>query len=488
MKRFLIGVGFAVVILISVLCIRTFSSFEAPTEVTSVSINADFTQCAQHLSQAVQYQTVTFQDPGRIDRDEFISLQAYLETTFPTVFATLRKEVFGELSLLLTWQGRDSTLNPILLLAHQDVVPVSPGTEENWIQPPFSGIIIDGYIWGRGTLDMKSGLLGILEAVEALLKEGFQPKRTIMLVFGHDEESGGIYGAKEIAEYLHSRNIHFEYVLDEGGLISEGIITDVADPVALIGIAEKGIVSLKLSVEAEGGHSSMPGKNTAVGILCKAITRLEDNLFPANMEYAEQLFAAIAPEMPFFNRMILSNLWLFRPLVQSQLEESRSGNASIRTTTAATMISGGEKENVLPVKATAVVNFRIMPGETIPSVLKYVEETISDSQVEVEVLNPLMSTDPSPMASTSSKSYDVIRKSILQVSDEKLLVAPYVLVGATDSRHFTGISDNVYRFLFNRLKPDDLKRIHGTNERISVKNYEQTVKFYYQLLRNSQHL
>ena len=232
----------------------------------------------------------------------------------------------------------------------------------------------------------------------------------------------------------------------------------------------------------------MPGKNTAVGILSKAVTRLEDNLFPVNMEYAELLFAAITPEMPFFNRMILSNLWLFRPLVQSQLEESRSGNASIRTTTAATMISGGEKENTLPVKATAVVNFRILPGETIPSVSKYVVETISDSQVKVEILDPLMSTDPSPLASTSSKSYDIIRKSILQVSDKKLLVAPYVLVGATDSRHFTGISDNVYRFLFNRLNSDDLKRIHGTNERISVKNYEQTVKFYYQLLRNSQDL
>lgn len=232
----------------------------------------------------------------------------------------------------------------------------------------------------------------------------------------------------------------------------------------------------------------MPGKNTSVGILSKAITKLEDNLFPANMEYVEQLFAALSPEMPFLNKVILSNLWLFRPLVQSQLEESRSGNASIRTTTAATMISGGEKENTLPVKATAVVNFRILPGETIPSVFKYVEETISDSQVKVEILNPLMSTDPSPLASTSSKSYDIIRKSILQVSDKRLLVAPFVVLGGTDSRHFTDISENVYRFLFNRLGPDDLKRFHGTNERISVKNYEQTVKFYYQLLRNSQDL
>lgn len=232
----------------------------------------------------------------------------------------------------------------------------------------------------------------------------------------------------------------------------------------------------------------MPGKNTAVGILSKAITRLEDDPFPANMRYLEHTFAAIMPEMPFFKRMILSNLWLFRPLVQAQMEESRSGNASIRTTTAVTMINGGEKENILPVIATAVVNFRILPGETIQSVIKHVEETIADSQVKVEILDPLWSADPSPLASTGSESYHIIRKSILQVSEKKLLVAPYVTVGATDSRHFAGASDNVYRFLFYQLNPDDLKRSHGTNERISVRNYEQTVKFYYQLMRNSQDL
>ena len=210
---------------------------------------------------------------------EFLALHEYLKETFPKVHSGLTKETINDYSLLYTWKGSDETLKPILLMAHLDVVPVEPASEADWQHPPFEGQIQDGYIWGRGALDDKAGVMGLLEAVETLLAEGFRPKRTIYLAFGHDEELGGPNGAAKIAELLLSRKVELDYVLDEGLIIANGILP-VSKPVALIGIAEKGFVSLELSVETEGGHSSMPPPNTAIGILSEAVNKLEEGQMP----------------------------------------------------------------------------------------------------------------------------------------------------------------------------------------------------------------
>ncbi len=484
MKKVVSMAGLATALLISVLLIRTALFTSEQVDVPpAVDVDLDGDQMARRLAGALRFLTISNQDRSRFDAKAFQAFHAYLEAVFPKVHTSLKKEVVNQYSLLYTWQGSEAGLWPALFMAHQDVVPVVPGTMDEWVYPPFEGAIAEGYIWGRGALDVKSGMMGMLEAVEALLLDGFQPKRTVYFAFGHDEEVGGSQGAEKIAKLLESRNIRLEYVLDEGGFVVQGLIPGVSGPVALVGVAEKGYVSLELSVRGKGGHSSVPPKHTAVGILSKAVVLLEKNPFPSNMTYAAGLFKYLSPELPFLQRLALANLWLFCPVVEQRMSRSPVMNAGIRTTTAATMFRGSVKDNILPTRAAAVVNFRIMPGESVDSVIDYVRKTIDDPQVQVQPLG--YHGGPSPVSDIHSKGYEALQKTILQVgADKEMIVAPYLVVGATDSRYFTGLSDNVYRFLMNRMAPDDLKRIHGTNERISIENYLQVVRFYYQLLRN----
>ena len=488
MKRKLFITGIGLIIFIAILLIRTSQFTSSHIEVPPViRLPVNKEQVANRLAIALKFKTVSHQDLTIFDGVSFLSFHRYLEEVFPKIHDTLKKETINHYSLLYTWEGREEKRKPILFMAHQDVVPVVQETEKSWAYLPFEGQISEGYIWGRGALDMKFSLMGILEAIEALLGNDFKPKRTIFLAFGHDEEMGGINGANKIAEILTSRNIQFEYVLDEGGLVVKDVIPGVSGPVALVGIAEKGYVSLELTAKTDGGHSSMPPKHTAVGILSKAIVKLEGNPFPSNMTYAAKLFEHVGPQMPYFRKMIFANMWLFNPLVKRILSKSPETNATIRTTTAATMFHGGEKENVLPIQAKAVINFRIMPGENVESVMNHVQKTIDAPNVQIRPLH--FSVEPSPVSDVHSKSYEIIRKTIHQtITENKLIVAPHLVVGGTDSRYFAVLSDNVYRFLPIVFHAEDLKRIHGTNERISIENYVQAVKFYYHLIRNSEEL
>jgi carboxypeptidase PM20D1 len=361
------------------------------------------------------------------------------------------------------------------------VVPVEPGTEGAWTHSPFSGAIADGFIWGRGTLDDKPGVLGILEAVEHLLAQGFQPERTVLLAFGHDEEVGGVHGARNIAALLRQRGVKPEFILDEGGAIAEGIIDGIVAPVALIGTAEKGYVSVDLVAQAEGGHSSMPPRHTAIGRLAAVIHGLEEDQMPARIDgVTKQSFEVLAPEMPFGPRLVLSNLWLFGPLAERKLSRDPAANSRIRTTTAATILHGGVKENVLPHEARAVVNFRILPGDTVADVLEHVR---AHAGPEVQV-SARQATEPSPESDAEAPSFRLIQTTIGQVFPGTL-VSPNLLGGGTDSKHFQRLSRNVYRFLPVRIHKEDLARVHGTNERIGVEDYAGVVRFYVQLVRNA---
>ncbi len=488
MKKILMLIGIGLILVISILLIRTAQFTTKQFEVQPLAeLTIDKDQIAHRLAKVLRFKTISYQDSTQLDQEAFLSFHEYLQEAFPNVHASLEEETINDYSLLFTWKGRDENLKPILFMAHQDVVPVTQETEEDWAYPPFEGKISEGYIWGRGALDMKFSLMGILEAVEILVREGFQPKRTVFLALGHDEEIGGLNGANRIADLLRSRSVRLEYVLDEGLAIVRDVIPGISGPVALIGIAEKGYVSLELKVKSEGGHSSMPPRHTAVGILSKAIVRLEENPFPANMTYTAQFFERVGPKMPFLRKIIFANLWLFNPLVKNMLTKSPAMNAGIRTTTAATMFNGSSKENVLPIQATAVVNFRILPGENITGVVNYVTKTIDDPRVQIRPMS--FSSEPSPASDIYSRGYEVLRNTIHQIAEDKeVIVAPHLVLGATDSRYFTGLSDNVYRFFPTEFYPEDLKRVHGTNERISIENYTRAVKFYYQLLRNSEGL
>lgn len=474
MKKLFLLICIGIVVMASVAIFQ--SAFAGAAE-------PDANVLAERLGRALQFQTISYEDRSKVSKEEFIGFQKFLEQSFPKVHAAMKKELIGEYSLLYTWQGSDNKDLPILLAAHMDVVPAEPGQADKWTYPPFQGKIADGFIWGRGALDYKQSVMGILEAAEQLLKEGYVPRRTVYIAFGHDEEIGGQYGAAKIAELLKSRQVKLDYVLDEGLTIMDRLMPQISKPVALIGIAEKGFLSIELSVESEGGHSMMPPKQTAVGILGSAISRLEKNPFPARMEApVRKMFEALAPEMPFGMKMVLSNLWLFEGLVNRKLVSEPKTNALVRTTVAPTIFQAGVKENVLATKARAVVNCRLLPGDTIDNVLMNVKKTINDPRVKVTAMEGFKN-ESGYMADTGSEGYKNVEKTIRQVFPE-VIVAPGLVIAATDSRHYSVLTGNILHFTPIRLGSDDLKRFHGTDERIPINDYVNVVRFYEQLIQN----
>jgi carboxypeptidase PM20D1 len=481
LKKILMVVTLGIFLFASVLLVNALRFTSKQIHVEPIHpITVDETSVAPRLAQALRFQTVSHEMKG----EEFLALHKYLEQIFPKAHSTLNKELVGDYSLLYTWKGRDERLRPILLMAHQDVVPVEPETLVSWEQPPFEGRIADGHIWGRGAMDDKFALLSIMEAVEMHLNEGLQPQRTIYLAFGHDEEVGGHGGAAKIAELLRERKVELEYILDEGLAITEGVLPDISKPLALIGIADKGYLSLELSVAVEGGHSSMPPTQTAIGVLSAAVSRLEERQMPASIEgVPRQTLEYIGPEMPFSKRLVMANLWLFKPLVERKLSASPSTNAGIRTTTAATIIDGGLKENVLPSSARAVVNFRPLPGDSIDRVVAHVDDVINDPRIKVNRFGD-SNNEASAVSNVNAAGFEIIQRTLRQVFPE-VLVAPGLCVGGTDSEHYEKLTNNIYRFSPLRLRPEDMKRLHGINERTSVKDYAESVKFYYQLITNS---
>lgn len=484
MKRIGITALAVLVVIIAIVVVRTalFTSKQIKAE-PAASITIDGTKAAERLSKAVSFKTISHQDPAKFDKAVFLELHAFLQRSFPKAHAVLKKEVINGYSLLYTWRGKDPSLKPIVLMGHMDVVPIEPGTEGQWTHPPFSEKIADGFIWGRGTLDVKENVTGLLEAVEYLAAKGFEPSRTVYLAFGHDEEIGGDSGARKIAEILEKRGVKCEFVLDEGGSITDGIVKGIDAPVALIGIAEKGYLSIELSVECEGGHSSMPPRHTGVAILSKAIARLDEKPFPSRIDGpARLMFDTLGREMPLGNRIALANLWLLSGLIKSQLSKVPSMAASLHTTMAPTMFQGSPKENVLPSRPSAVVNFRILPGESIKSVMGYVEKAIGDPQVKLKIVGH--ANDPSPVSNIQSKAYTSIASSIKQLFPGAV-VSPYLVLGGTDSKHFVKLSESVFRFIPIPLKAEDLKRMHGANERIPIKDYENCVRFFILLIQKT---
>ncbi len=448
--------------------------------VTDVRI--DTVAAAQRLAVAVTYPTIAT-SADDIATDALRDLHTFLADAYPRVTTSLERVIINEYSLLYTWRGRDSALPPALLLGHLDVVPVAPGTEDRWNHPAFAGVIDQGYVWGRGTLDDKVNVVGLLEAVEALLRDGFEPNRTIMLAFGHDEEVGGEQGAVHIATYLADRKIAPIFVLDEGMAIVAGMLPGLDAPAGLIAIAEKGYVSLELTAQAAGGHSSTPPPMTAVGRLARAIARLQERPMRASISGPmAKLFDHLAPEMPLLSRTVLANRWLFAPILRHQLAGETGTNATLRTTIAPTMIEGGVKANVLPTEARAVINFRIHPNDSIAAVEAHVRQAIDDESIDIGRHG--FASEPSPVSPIDQEGYATIARTIREIFPTAI-VAPTLTLGGTDARHYAGLSERVYRFTPMVLRGEDLTRIHGTNERIGVEALGNAIAFYYQLIRNA---
>ena len=477
---------FSLFILCGVLAYRTYE-FAPPAQNEKpehVSIVWDGGAMAR-FAESIRIPTISNQDSSKIDDAAFEAFHQLLAKNYPKTWQRLERSQPLSHTLLFKWQGSNPDLKPMMLLAHQDVVPIEPGTEQDWWHPPFSGALADGYVWGRGTMDDKVGVIGIMEAVERLLSENFVPERTVYLAFGHDEEVGG-KGAQAVAAYLKQQGIKLEFLLDEGGFVTKGLVDGVDGRVAMIGPAEKGFVSFKLIAKAKGGHSSMPPKHTAVGQIASAIYLIERNPAEADLSFTSDTIKYLGDEAPLEQRVIFANLWLFKPLAEYVMTQNPATNAGIRTTAAATMVKGSVKENVLPARAEAVVNFRLIPGDTVDSLQERMTELLRDTGVEIEVMRNF-GNNPSKLASTDSKGYQLISSAIQQIRPDTTVV-PRIVVGGTDARHYEAVSENSYRFMGIEIGPEELAGMHGTNERVLQESFLDACKIYYQIIKRGNEL
>lgn len=485
-RKTILAILLAVAALAVVVAVKTalFTSRQLePKPASPLALDPD--AAVQRFAKALTYKTISHQIPWEFRGAAFTEFHAYLADSYPKVHAALTREVVNDYSLMYTWQGSDASLPPIVLLAHTDVVPVDSGSAELWTHDPFAGVVADGRVWGRGALDDKSSVIAILEAAEALLAEGWAPRRTLHFCFGHDEELGGPMGAKAMAALLKERGVKAWFTLDEGSGIVDGIIPGINGPIALISTAEKGYVSLKLSAEGKGGHSSQPPERTSLGILARAIARLEENQFPYRIEGPlAAMFDYAGREMTLGLKAVMANLWLTRPLLTAQLASSPTTRAALHTTTAPTIMNAGTKENVLPIKAEAVVNFRILPGDSVDAVLQHVTRTVNDDAVNIAILGDHEAIEPSPVADYNSESFTIIAQSIRNVHPT-FPVAPGMSIAGTDSKHFYDVAENCYRFQPMVFTSKELDTIHGTDESCSIEVFLDAIKVYAEIFRNA---
>jgi len=500
-KLGVLSIGTAVVLSMSLLARaaneKDFSSMQMKG-VEKVTIKVDIDGAAKRLSKAVQFPTISNQDRNDFDTKAFTGYHQFLVEAYPNVHKTLKKEVLGKprpYSLLYTWEGKDPSLQPALFYAHIDAVPVPDDSRDQWKQEPFSGAIVDGYIWGRGVLDDKNQIHGILEAAEMKIKEGWQPSRTIYFVFGQDEEVGGPEGAKHIADVLEKRGIkRFAFVMDESAPITPGIFPGIPDNTALIGIAQKGYVSLELAINAVGGHSSQPPAESNIGILAKAITKLEAAPFPYRIHPALRAqYRYLGPELdkklqPLFAAVAFGKDGEMTEKEKQFIEVMAKDpvtRAMMHTTIAVTMFNAGIKDNVLPPSASAVVNFRPMPGDTPEVIIAHVKKAIHDDRITVKDISA--STPATAVANPEGKGYKALEKTIRQIWGNDLIVAPFFVIGGSDSKHFQArpFAPDVYTITGIQLEnTKEFEGFHGVNERIRVDEYAKTIGFFYQMFNN----
>jgi carboxypeptidase PM20D1 len=481
MKKLLRYLLIIICLLLVIIIIKAFTFTSMQKEVEAVSIPLPGNESVDHFSAAIAIPTISYAVDAPVDTAAFMRFHSFLEEAYPLIHSKLKKEVFSSFSLLYTWEGKNTSLKPVILAAHMDVVPA--GEISGWTKPPFSGENDGTFIWGRGTLDDKAALISIMESVERLLSEGYQPERTVYLAFGHDEELLGQRGAVVIAEALEKRGVNAEYVLDEGYAVTKGMVPMISRPVALIGTSEKGYLSVNMTVEMEGGHSAYPAKESAITVLAKAVNSIVSHQMKARISGPVNDFIRyVGPEMPFYARAIFANKWLFKGLILKIYKGSGTSAALVRTTTAPTILKAGIKDNVIPTKAEAVVNFRILPGETSGDVIAHLNEVIADNRVKITELEGLR--EPAPVSPAGGFGFETISMTIRQTYPEAM-VAPTMMLAASDSRKYLGVCKNIYNFAPIVVTSEDMARTHGLNERNGIEDYRRGINFYYLLLKNS---
>lgn len=430
---------------------------------------------AEKLAELISFETVSYSDYGAIDLREYQKLPGYFEKNFPHVWAECSYYSLNGFSHIFKWDGSDPELKPALLLAHFDVVPADAS---DWSFDPFEGGVEGGFVRGRGSLDTKCTLAGIMEAAELLIREGFRPKRTFYFAFGGDEETYGVEGAQKIAAHFKEAGIYFDYVLDEGTIVASGMLSDIAKPIALIGLSEKGYADIVLQTAGKGGHASMPPKQNPAVELVKGISKIEKNRCKRRITYTVKRFLhSLIPYVSFLKKIIYGNIWLFGPIIKSVMSKGGQTRALIETTKALTVLESGNKENVIPLGGRAVYNIRILPGETVEEVLHRFQKKLRRNSIDVSVLDEREVNNPVWETSAEDELYRRFEQVITDVFPEAI-TAPFLSTVTTDSKYYRDVTERIYRFVPIILTADDLGLIHGSDERISFDNLRNILRFY----------
>ena len=445
----------------------------------------DLNRFRKNLSDAIKFKTIADKEAANTDWAVFDAFHDFLKERYPLMHEKLELTVIARGSLVFRWKGTRSDLGPIALLSHQDVVPISEGTLDDWKHDPFEGVDDGEFIWGRGALDMKNHLIGVLESVETLLSEGFVPERDVYILLGHNEEvmcATSENGATCICNYLKEKGVHLDAIIDEGGAILPVEVKGVINKhLAGIGVAEKGYADVEVAVTAKGGHSSQAPNHTAIGHLADVIKDIENHQFKAKMSpMMRELFDKIGRNCTYPARLVTCNLKLLEPALTKAMSFIPPAASMLRTTFGVTMASGSPQANVLPQRASVTVNFRMFPGQTVDDVLEHLHKVIKNKKVEINLLPGWK--NPSAVSPTDTRSFKVIEK-ICHSMDDKAVVAPYLVMGGTDACHYQAVCENIYRYSPFLVSTSLLLTTHGTNERIPVSVMEDAVKFFKRYIR-----
>ncbi|MDY4255002.1 MAG: M20/M25/M40 family metallo-hydrolase [Oscillospiraceae bacterium] len=445
----------------------------------------DLNRFRKNLSDAIKFKTIADKEAANTDWTVFDAFHDFLKERYPLMHEKLELTVIARGSLVFRWKGTRSDLDPIALLSHQDVVPISEGTLDDWKHDPFEGVDDGEFIWGRGALDMKNHLIGVLESVETLLSEGFVPERDVYILLGHNEEvmcATSENGATCICNYLKEKGVHLDAIIDEGGAILPVEVKGVINKhLAGIGVAEKGYADVEVAVTAKGGHSSQAPNHTAIGHLADVIKDIENHQFKAKMSpMMRELFDKIGRNCTYPARLVTCNLKLLEPALTKAMSFIPPAASMLRTTFGITMASGSPQANVLPQRASVTVNFRMFPGQTVDDVLEHLHKVIKNKKVEINLLPGWK--NPSAVSPTDTRSFKVIEK-ICHSMDDKAVVAPYLVMGGTDACHYQAVCENIYRYSPFLVSTSLLLTTHGTNERIPVSVMEDAVKFFKRYIR-----
>lgn len=507
MKKLLLAILGILIIVVAVLLVKTYTyPFKKNTAVTSEGWKPVKNDSAlMRLSGGIKIPTVSTGSLGEFNYAPFDNFKKYLKTSYPLVYQNTENTEVNTYALIFRLKGSDSSLEPILFLSHIDVVP--PGdadvkskeqnifrpddkplppiskVAEDWDFEPFSGNVANGRIYGRGAIDMKGMLFSLMESMNTIIKNKTIPKRDIYLAFGFDEEVGGQKGAMQIADYFKKKGLKFDAVYDEGGLIMQkGNVAGIDSDVAVVGCAEKGFLSAKIKVKGLGGHSSMPPMESAIGKAAVIMQRLEDHqMKPTITPLIKNFFDNIGEAMPFSSRLAISNQWLLKPLLLSQLTKNNTTNALVRTTTALTMMKGSDGTNVLSPEVEFVVNFRLLPGDTAKEVREHIAKVTEGFDVEVEEIDN--TREASAVSPANKKAYQLIEAGIKEINPGAI-VTPYLTMAGTDAYKYQIVSKNIYRFMPIRINSSEQQSIHSTNEYISIENYLKMIHYFEYVMKN----